>query len=87
LVEYAVILAGVALVCLATVIYLSGAINGLFGSTSNLPNGFNPPTAPHPITPPIQSPRSVQQCLHGRWHDYPQFEDEASCVQFVTGGG
>jgi Flp pilus assembly pilin Flp len=83
LVEYALILAIVA--CLATGIYLSGAINGLFRSTSNLPNGFNPPT--EPVAPPVQWPTSVQQCLHGGWRDYPQFTDEASCVRFVTGGG
>lgn len=91
LVEYALMLASVVLIGLATVIVLSGAINEFFGSTSNSPNGlnlptFNHPTAPGPITP-VQWPTSVQQCLHGRWHNYPQFKDQASCVQFVTGTG
>jgi Flp pilus assembly pilin Flp len=85
LVEYALILAGVA--CLVTVIYLSGAINGLFGSSLNFLNGSSPPATTKPMTPPVQWPTSVQQCLHGGWHDYPQFTDEASCVEFVTGGG
>jgi hypothetical protein len=87
LVQYVLILASVALICLAAVIFLSGPINGLFGSTSNLPNGFNPPTAPEPTGPPVQWPTSVRQCLNGGWHDYPQFRDEAACVRFVTGGG
>ena len=86
LVEYALVLAGVAVLASA-VIYLSGAINGLFGSTSNFPNGFNPPTTTEPMTPPVQWPTLVRQCLHGGWRDYPQFTDEASCVRFVTGGG
>jgi Flp pilus assembly pilin Flp len=85
LVEYALILVFVAL--LATVIFLSGAIKGVFGSTSNLMNGRNPPTATEPMTPPVQWPTSVQQCLNGGWQDYPQFTDQASCVQYVTGGG
>jgi hypothetical protein len=88
LVEYALVLAGVAFVAAAAaVLFLSGAINGLFGSTSNSPSGFIAPAVTQPLTPPVQSPTSVRQCLHGGWRDYPQFADEASCVRFVTGGG
>ena len=85
LVEYALILGIVAV--LASVIFLSGAINGIFGSTSNSLNGLDPPTATVPLTPPPQGPTSVAQCLNGGWHNYPQFTDQASCVQFVLGGG
>jgi hypothetical protein len=81
-----VVLAGVAVLASA-VIYLSGATNGLFGSTSNFPNGLNPPTATEPTTTPVQWPTSVQQCLRGGWRNYPQFTDRASCVRYVTGGG
>ena len=42
-VEYALILACVALGCLAAVIFLSGSINGLFGSISNCPERFQLP--------------------------------------------
>lgn len=85
LVEYALILASVA--CLATVIYLSGAINGIFSSTSSFQHGFNPSGGPQPLRPPAQWPTTVEQCLDGGWRNYPQFDDEASCVRFVTGGG
>ena len=85
LVEYALILGLVAV--LASAIYLSGAINGVFGSTSNSLNGLDPPTATVPMTPPVPGPTSVQQCYNGGWRDYPQFTDQASCVQFVLGGG
>jgi Flp pilus assembly pilin Flp len=86
LVEYALILATIA--CLVTVLFFSGSINGLFGSTSSkFQNGFNPPAVPgSPVTPPEQWPTSVEQCLDGGWQNYPQFTDEASCIQFVTGG-
>jgi len=85
-IEYALILGVIAVV--AAAIALSGAGNGLFGSTSNFPNGINPPTATVPMTPPPgQWPTSVQQCLLGGWHDYPQFTDQAACVKYVTGGG
>ena len=85
LVEYALILGVVAVA--ASVIFLSGAINGIFGSTSNSLNGLDPPTATAPLTPPVQGPTSVEQCLNGGWRNYPQFTDQASCVQFVLGGG
>ena len=51
LVEYALMLASVVLIGLATVIVLSGAINEFFGSTSNSPNGLNLPTFNHPTAP------------------------------------
>ncbi len=85
LVEYALILGFVAF--LASAIFLSGAINGVFGSTSNSLNGLDPPTATEPMTPPAQWPTSAQQCLLGGWRNYPQFTDQASCVKYVTGGG
>jgi hypothetical protein len=87
LIEYALILACVALACLGTLLLVSGAISGFFGSSSNPPNHFRAPPAPGPTTPPLSLPTSVEQCLHGGWRNYPQFEDEASCVQFVTGAG
>ena len=87
LVEYALLMAGLALLAAVALIYFSGAINGVFGSTSSSPNGFIPPTVTEPTTSPVQWPTSVQQCRHGGWRDFPQFRDEASCVRSVTGGG
>jgi hypothetical protein len=69
------------------VIYLSGAINGIFSSTSSFQTGFNPPSGTQPLRPPAQWPTTVQQCLGNGWQNYPQFDDEASCVRYVTGGG
>ena len=84
--EYAVLLALVAVGCLAALVILSGSIDGLFSNNSNV---FNPPNAPPVSTRPshVVVPRSVQDCMNEGWRNYPQFEDQASCVQFVTGGG
>ena len=83
LLEYALILAGIAFLA-ALVVYVTGAMNGLLGSASTkFPTG---PTATEPLTPPpVQWPTSVEQCLHGGWRDYPQFTDQAACVRSVTG--
>ncbi len=89
LVEYALLLAVIA--CVVTVlVFFSGSIGRTFGSTlSDFRNGFNPPAAPGPppVIQPVQWPTSVQQCMNGGWQNYPQFKDEASCIQFVTAGG
>ena len=88
LVEYALLLACIALGCAAAALVLSGAIGGLFDSVANDPNVFNPPTAPVPVTTAAQpQPTSVEDCLDEGWRNYPQFEDQASCVDFVNGGG
>ena len=47
LVEYALIVAGIGLVCLVAVSFLSGRVGGLFESASNSP-AFTPPTAAGP---------------------------------------
>ena len=46
-VEYALIVAGIGLVCLVAVSFLSGRVGGLFESASNSP-AFTPPTAAGP---------------------------------------
>jgi hypothetical protein len=82
--EYVVILASIALIGLTSGTFLSGRISGFFGSVSSSP-GIGSPIAPAPLTPPVQLPTLVEQCLEGRWHNYPRFADEAACIQFVTG--
>jgi hypothetical protein len=80
-------LAGIALGCLAAALVLSGAIGGLFDSVTNDPNVFNPPAAPPPITTPaLPEPKSAEDCLHEGWRHYPQFDSEASCLDFLKGG-
>jgi Flp pilus assembly pilin Flp len=85
-VEYVLLLTVIALGCLGAVLILSGSIAGLFSDT---PNIFKPPSTPPAMTSPspVAVPTSVQDCLDPGWRNYPQFQDEASCIQFVNGGG
>ena len=88
LVEYVLLIGAVAMVCLASVAFLSGSIDDLFGSISSSPGVFNPPSAPTPVPPEAELavPSSVDDCLEGGWQDYPQFGDEAACIAFIEDG-
>src|SRR4051812_31038953 len=88
LVEYVLIVAGVALACMAATLFLSGRINGLFSSIGNDPGIFSPPSvqSPVPTTPELAVPDTVEDCLNGGWQNYPQFDDEIACVEFVNNG-
>lgn len=82
--EYALIIAVIALGCLVGVVFVSGAIDRLFGSTTR-------PLRSSPFKPPVQGqvdiPTSVTDCENGGWRDFPQFADEAACTAFVQGSG
>ena len=89
LVEYVLILAGIALACLATVVFLSGAINDLYATIANTPAVSDRPSAPpgqptQPGQPAV--PTSVEDCFHGGWRHFPQFENQAACIKFVVEG-
>ena len=86
IVEYALIVATIAVVCVAATVFLSDRISDLFGTVTDSP-AINRPTPGSltPPTPPIQWPTRVSQCLHGRWRNYPQFADQASCIRYVAG--
>jgi len=88
MVEYALIVSSIALACVAATIFLSGRINGLFGSIGSSPGIFNPPSvqSPPPTMPEPAVPITVDDCLHGGWKNYPQFDDEPGCIQFVNNG-
>ena len=81
--ETILIIAAIALACVIALIYLGGGISRVFDSIVD-PSG---PT-PGPFTPPAPAavPRTIDDCLNGGWRDYPQFVDEPSCIDFVTGG-
>jgi hypothetical protein len=82
MVQYVLILGVVALVATAAV-FLVHAIGKNYGSVSNdLSHG----TPSQPMTPPGNWPTSIGQCLNGGWQDFPQFNDQATCVLYVTDG-
>jgi len=88
LVEYVLLVGAIALVCLASVAFLSGSINDLFGSISSSPGVFNPPSSQVPVPPEAELavPTSAEDCLEGGWQSYPQFENEAACIAFIEDG-
>jgi len=81
-IEYAIVLALVALIVGASAIFLSDRINDLFDSAANstsLSHPYSPPV--HPVE--VQMPTLIRQCLHGRWRNYPSFKSEAECIEYV----
>jgi len=78
--EYAMILAVIALGCLVAVLFFSGGVKHLLGSTTRPMNSA-------PLQPPDPVPTSVEDCQNGGWRDFPQFQSEAECIDFVNSGG
>ena len=80
--EYAILVGGIAIVCVLAVLFLSGALNGLFGSAANPvqpPGRFQPPVR----TPGLTWPTKIEECVNGGWHNYAQFVDEKDCKEYV----
>ena len=84
-VETVLIIAAIAVAALVAMILLSGGISRLFDSILD-PSG---PPGPGPFVPPAIAalPHTLEDCLDGGWHNYPQFIDEAACVGFITRRG
>ena len=88
LVEYVLILAGIALACIGATMFLSGGLNGLYSSVASSPVLTPPSVSAHITAPAVPlEPTSAESCLDGDWRDYPQFEDEAACLRFVEQRG
>jgi Flp pilus assembly pilin Flp len=78
--EYALILGGIALVCVIAVLLLGDSIRGLFESTTK-------PITPGPGQPPppvLRFPTTLADCRNGGWQSFPQFQNEAECDDFVN---
>ena len=80
--EYAVIIAAIAIGCLLALLFLSGGIGGLFGSTTQSLKSA-------PLRPPstIPLPTSIADCQDEGWKKFPTFDDEEECIAFVEGLG
>jgi Flp pilus assembly pilin Flp len=78
--EYAVIVGGIAMVCVLAVLLLGGGVADLFGSTARplSPGAHQPPNSPA-----LPYPTSAAECVDEGWQDFPQFDDEATCLGFV----
>ena len=74
--EYAILAAAIAAACSIAVLFLSGGIGELFGSTST-PMKTAPFGPPSP-SPGLTYPTTLAECANGGWKDFPQFTSEAS---------
>ena len=79
--EYALIVAGVAVVCAFVILFLGTVILGLIDSDPE-------PGQPGPFTPPVQTsdlrwPAKLEDCEDGKWRNYVQFHDEQECKEYV----
>jgi Flp pilus assembly pilin Flp len=80
--EYAVLVAGVALVCVFALLFLSGAISGLFSSSGDQqqPGGAFTPPVPRSD---LEWPKTIEDCEDGGWRNYAQFKNERECTKYV----
>ena len=81
--EYAVILGGIALVCVVAALFIGATIKGRFDSTDT-PTPAAPFTPPRPTpAPQITYPTRLEECEHGGWRDFPQFASEPDCRDYI----
>ncbi len=81
--EFALIVAGVAVACIVGVLFLGGAVGGLWDRSTKpvTPGTFTPPSDP-PTTP---TPATAADCMNEGWKSYPRFHTEQECLDFVAG--
>jgi hypothetical protein len=80
--EYAVVISGIAAVCVVAALFLGGVIANRVDNAK--PSA--PPSAP--LEPPHTSPRLVwptklEECQNGGWKNYAQFNTEKQCTDYV----
>jgi Flp pilus assembly pilin Flp len=78
--EYAVIIAAIAVAVMVALLFLVAGINGRFDSTD--PSSPQAPFVP-PRTPTLSYPTTLEDCEHGGWRNYAQFDDEKECKKYV----
>lgn len=82
LAEYAIIVAAIAVGCLFALLILRSGIDAVFGSTAR-PTQPTPAPPPRSTTPVLTYPTTIQECENGGWADFPDFESEAECKEYV----
>jgi Flp pilus assembly pilin Flp len=80
--EFALIVGGIALVCVVGVLILGGGIGDLFGSNAN-PFDRGGPFVP-PRSGTVTFPDSAADCIGNGWQDYAQFTGESECLDYVA---
>jgi hypothetical protein len=80
--EYAVVVAGIAIVCVVAAVFIAAAVTGRFGSWrggDEQPGSFTPPVPKSQLA----WPTTIEECEDGGWKNFVQFEDEAACREYV----
>lgn len=79
--EYALILGGIALVCVLAVLFLGDRISDLFDRTAK------PivPASAVPTGPGVPYPLTLADCRDGGWQSFPQFASQGACEDWVNG--
>lgn len=80
--EYALILGGIAVVGAFVLLFLAGAIGGIFNSSGDpqQPGGtFTPPIPRSDLTWPTK----IEDCQDGGWRNYAQFQNEEECNEYI----
>jgi Flp pilus assembly pilin Flp len=80
--EFALIVGGVAIVCIVAVLFLGGAVGDLWDRSSKpVPGGLYPPDSPSSTV----EPTSMADCEGDGWQSFPQFATQQACFDFVAG--
>jgi Flp pilus assembly pilin Flp len=79
--EFALVVAGIAVACIVAVLFLGGAVGGLWDRSTKpvAPSTFDPPNAS------VTEPMSMQDCEGDGWRSFPQFATQQACFDFVAG--
>jgi hypothetical protein len=78
--EYAVVIAGIAVVCLVAALFVGSIVANRFRDAPSEPRtSLEPPRN----VPQLVWPRSLDDCENGGWHNYVQFENERQCKDYV----
>jgi len=78
--EYAVVIAGIAVVCLVAALFVGSVVANRFRDAPSEPRiSFEPPRA----SPQLVWPRNLEDCENGGWRNYVQFENERQCTAAV----
>ena len=78
--EYAVVIAGIAVVCLVAALFVGSIVANRFRDAPSAPRtSLEPPRN----VPQLVWPRNLEDCENGGWHNYVQFENERQCKDYV----
>jgi hypothetical protein len=83
--EYAIVIGLIAFVCVVALLYFGFVLRDDYesggGQIQQAP--YEPPT---PVTPsaPQSWPTTLADCEDGGWQDFPQFTNEAGCVEYIN---